>query len=105
MKVYDKIISDLQQSIDTPSISKFFRYTLEELQDNPNCLQEIANFLITHEGKYTDFKITTWIDEEKFTPIIMLQLQLSEEWAAHIKPGVKTKLVSYFQSAQKNHKK
>jgi hypothetical protein len=105
MDIYDKIIQCFQQSIDRPSIQKFYNYSLEELQDNPDRLKEIADFLTTHQEKYTDFEIITWIDEKTFAPILMLRMYPSEELAKHLKPGIKEKVMIAFQQLQQNQEK
>jgi hypothetical protein len=104
MNVYEKLVERLQQSVDRPSIQKFFKYSLEDLQDNPDRLKEIADYLTTHEGKYTDFEILTWIDEETFKPVFMLRLYLSEEYAIHIQNNIEKKFIEYFrlQTQEKN---
>lgn len=105
MDIYTKIIQCFQQSIDRPSIQKFYQYSLEELQDNPDRLKEIAEFLTTHKEKYEDFEIITWIDEKTFTPICMLRIYLRKDYADMIKPGIKEKIMKHFQQLQKNEKK
>jgi hypothetical protein len=98
MNIYDKIVERLQQSVDRPSIQKFFKYSIEELQDNPDRLKEIADYLSLHEGKYQDFELLTWIDEETFKPVFMLRLYLGEEYAAHIIRTREAKVIQYFQN-------
>jgi hypothetical protein len=105
MDIYEKIIQCFQQSIDRPSIHKFFKYSLEDLQDNPDRLKEIADYLTKHEGKYSDFTIHTWIDEETFKPVFMLRLYLGEEYAKHAVPGMTAKFMQYFQNAKENQEK
>lgn len=98
MNIYEKLAERLQQSVDRPSIHKFFKYSLEDLQDNPDRLKEIADYLTTHEGKYTDFEFLTWIDEETFRPVFMLRLYLCEENAKHIVKNLERKIIKYFNS-------
>ena len=101
MNIYDQIIQRLQQGIDRPSIVKFYRFSLEELQDNPDCLKEIADYLSQHQGKYEDFEINTWVDEATFQPVFMLKLYLSKQFAPHIIHTRVEKTINYFQQ-QKN---
>jgi len=105
MDIYDKIILCLQQSIDRPSIHKFFRFSAEDLQDNPDRLREIADYLSKHEGKYEDFSIDIWIDEETFRPMIMLKLTPTREYSQHMQPGIKGKILDYFTNTQQNQEK
>ena len=97
MNIYDQIIERLQQGVDRPSITKFYRFSIEELQDNPDRLKEIADYLSQHQGKYDDFEINTWIDEETFRPVFMLKLYLSKELAHHIVNTRIEKTINYFQ--------
>ena len=80
MEIYNQLIDRLQQSVDRPSIYKFFQFTMEDLQDYPDRLQEIAVFLERHTGNYEDFRIHTWVDSETFKPMIMLQLYPNKEY-------------------------
>jgi len=82
--IYNKLIERLQENIDQPAITKIFKYSIEDLQDNPDKLKEIVNYLKLHEGKYTDFNVHTWIDEETMRPIFMLQLYINESLAKHL---------------------
>jgi hypothetical protein len=94
--IYNQIAERLQQSVDRPSLHKFFKFSIEELQDNPDRLKEIAEYLQKHQGKYEDFTIHTWIDEETFKPIFMIQLYLSEEYRVHIVSTRIEKTIEYF---------
>ncbi len=94
--IYDKIIERLQQSVDRPSLTKFFKFNIEDLQDNPDRLKEIADYLKLHEGKYTDFNLDTWIDEETMKPVFMLKLYLVEDFAKHIISTRTEKAIQYF---------
>lgn len=96
--VYDKIIERLQQSVDRPSIYKFFDYSIEELQDNPDRLKEIADYLTLHDGKYDDFEISTWIDAKNFRPVFMIKLFPSEEYSKHMTDSRLRKVIDYFQT-------
>jgi hypothetical protein len=102
MNIYDQIIERLQQGIDRPSINKFYRFSIEELQDNPDRLKEIADYLSQHQDKYDDFEINTWIDEETFRPVFMLKLYLSKEFATHIVNTRIEKTIEYFQQQKTN---
>lgn len=97
MNIYDKIVERLQQSVDRPSIQKFFKYSIEELQDNPDSLKEIADYLSKHEGKYQDFDLINWLDEETFKTIFMLRLYLNDEYAAQVIRTREAKIIQYFQ--------
>jgi len=101
--IYDQIIERLQQSVDRPSIQKFFEFSIEDLQDNPDRLKEIADYLTRHEGKYEDFEISTWIDPEKFKPIFMIKLYPTEEYRKHMSDSRLIKTIEYFQQ-QKQEK-
>jgi hypothetical protein len=96
--IYDKIIERLQQSVDRPSITKLFKFSIEELQDNPDRLKEIADHLKLHEGKYTDFDLHTWIDPDTFKPVFMLQMFLNEDFKRHIVSTRTEKTIQYFSN-------
>lgn len=98
--ITDKIISCLQQSIDRPSIYKFYKYSIEELQDNPDRLKEIADYLLLHQKKYEDFEIDTWIEEDTFKPVIMLRLYISKDYGKYIVTSRVQKLIQYFSTLQ-----
>lgn len=100
MTINNKIADRLQQSVERPSIFKFFQYTIEELQDHPDRLNNIADYLTLHKGKYEDFDIHTWIDPEKFEPVIMVQLYPNEEFRKHINTSRLQKMINYFQENQ-----
>jgi len=96
--IYHQIIERLQQSVDRPSLYKFFKFSIEELQDNPDRLKEIAEYLHQHQGKYDDFEIHTWIDSETFKPVFMVQVYLSEEYRTHVISTRIEKTIDYFTS-------
>jgi hypothetical protein len=98
--IYDQIIERLQQSVDRPSLYKFFKFSIEELQDDPDRLKQIAEYLQQHQGKYEDFEIHTWIDSETFKPVFMIQVYLSEEYRTHIVSTRIEKAIDFFASLQ-----
>jgi hypothetical protein len=98
INIYNKIIDRLQQSIDRPSIVKFFEFSIEELQDNPDRLRDIAEYLKLHEDKYEDFEIHTWIDSTTMKPVFMIKLYPNEDIRKNIQTGRISKLITYFQN-------
>jgi hypothetical protein len=83
--IFEKIWN-LQTS--TPTLKKFFSFTLEDLNDNPEeCLKEIEDYLSKHGDKIIDFSFDTWIDEETFRPILMMKMYLVESLAMHVYPS------------------
>jgi len=86
MNTHNQIIERLQQSVDRPSIYKHFHFTLEDMQDNPDRLMEIADYLEKYKGNYENFRIHTWVDSDTLRPIIMIELTLNEELRKHMKP-------------------
>lgn len=101
MEIYNQLIDRLQQSVDRPSIYKFFQFTMEDLQDYPDRLQEIAVFLERHTGNYEDFRIHTWVDSETFKPMIMLQLYPNKEYRAMMKTPISTRIQEYYKQQNK----
>lgn len=72
----------------TPTLKKFFSFSLEDLQDNPEeCLKEIEDYLEKHKDKIVDFSFDSWIDEETFRPILMMKMYLVESLSMHIYPS------------------
>ena len=100
MEITDKIIDKLQKRITKPCLYKFFDYSLEELQDNPDCLRNIISYLELHEGKYEDFDIHTWIDAETFSPRIMIELLPIAEYRTHIKSNMSNRFVELLQTTK-----
>lgn len=101
MEIYNQLIDRLQQSVDRPSVYKFFQFTMEDLQDYPDRLQEIAVFLERHTGNYEDFRIHTWVDSETFKPMIMLQLYPNKEYRAMMKTPISTRIQEYYKQQNK----
>jgi hypothetical protein len=83
-QIFQKIW-DLQTS--TPTLKKFFYFTFEDLQNNPEeCLKEIEDYLQKHKDKIKDFSFETWLDEETFEAILMLKMDIDESLSVHIYP-------------------
>lgn len=74
---------------------------MEDLQDYPDRLQEIAVFLERHTGNYEDFRIHTWVDSETFKPMIMLQLYPNKEYHAMMKTPISTRIQEYYKQQNK----
>lgn len=81
-KIFEKIW-DLQTK--QPTINKFFVFTLEDLeQDSEGCLDVIESYLERHKDKIEDFFFESWMDEETFTPVLMLKMVPVPEIACHL---------------------
>jgi Trp operon repressor len=83
--IFEKI-EELQRK--TPTLKKFFSFSLEKLNDNPEeCLKEIEEYLEKHKDKITDFSFDFWIDEETFKPIILIKINLIKSLSDHLYHG------------------
>ena len=84
-KIFDKIW-DLQTKV--PTINKFFAFSLQDLHDDPEgCLEAIELYLEKHGDKIEDFSFESWIDEETFTPVLMMKMIPVAEIAQHLFPS------------------
>ena len=101
MEIYNQLIERLQQSVDQPSLYKFFYFTMEDLQDYPDRLMEIADYIERHKGSYEDFRIHTWVDSETFKPMIMLQLYPNAEYHSMMKSPISTRIQQYYKQQNK----
>lgn len=78
-----KRLEELQKS--APSINRFFIFSLEDLQDDPEfCFNQIEKYINKHSNKIRDFEFESWIDEETFCPVVMLKMYPSEELATNL---------------------
>lgn len=98
MEIVDKIIEKLKER--KPSLYKFFDFTMEELQDNPEHVLNIVDYLELHKGKYEDFDIHTWIDPETFKPRIMIILLPIQEYRVHMKSNVNNRFIELLQTTK-----
>lgn len=89
----------LQQRIDSPCIYKTFDYTIEDLQDNPECLNKIVEYLDLHSDKYEDFDIHFLVQPETFTPSIVIQLYL-KGLHRHVDSNRIKQIIKHFQNTQ-----
>jgi hypothetical protein len=102
MTLYDQIIEKLQQNASSPKITKFFKFSIEELQDNPQNLESIVEYLQKHQGKWESFDIRTWIDEETFKPVIMIEITPIAELSKHLDTSRIQKIINYYETQKNN---
>jgi viroplasmin and RNaseH domain-containing protein len=102
MTIYDQIIEKLQQNASSPTIIKFFTYTIEELQDNPQNLESIVEYLQKHKDKWESFDIRTWIDEETFKPVIMIEITPIASLRKNINTSRIQKMINYYETQKNN---
>lgn len=70
-----KKIENLQR--DAQTIKKFFPFTMEDLNDDPEgCIEVIEDYLEQHKDKILDFEFESWIDESAMIPVLMLKIKL-----------------------------
>jgi hypothetical protein len=81
-KIFKKI-EELQRR--EPTLKKFFVFSLEDLQDDPEgCLEVIEDFLETNKDKIEDFEFENWIDEATFSPVLMMKVSLVPNISLHL---------------------
>lgn len=81
-KIFKKI-EELQRR--EPTLKKFFVFTLEDLQDDPEgCLEVLEDYLETNKDKIEDFEFETWIDEATFSPVLMMKITLVPDMSLHL---------------------
>jgi hypothetical protein len=81
-KIFKKI-EELQRR--QPTLKKFFVFSLEDLQDDPEgCLEVIEDFLETNKNKIEDFEFENWIDEATFSPVLMMKVSLVPDMSLHL---------------------
>jgi hypothetical protein len=78
-----KKIEELQRR--QPTLKKFFVFSLEDLQDDPEgCLEVIEDFLEANKDKIEDFEFENWIDEATFSPVLMMKVSLVPDMSLHL---------------------
>jgi hypothetical protein len=86
MQLFDKIIEKLKKGTERPYLIKRFDFTLEDIQDNPDQIKNIIDYLESHLGKWEDFDILAQIDSETIKPYVLLILYVEKDLANHLIP-------------------
>ena len=86
MQLFDKIIEKLKKNTERPYLIKRFDFTLEDLQDNPDQIKTIIDYLEFHAGKWEDFEILAQIDPGTFKPYVLLVMYLTKDLASYLTP-------------------
>jgi hypothetical protein len=94
-EIYRELANKFLEANQNPKLYKKFAFTMEDLQDKPEVLEEIVEYLEKHKEKYVDYRILKWVDEATFTPQIMLELTLTSEYSEHIN-FENEKFIKYF---------
>jgi hypothetical protein len=100
MEIIDKVIEKLRDRLDKPSLYKFFDFTMEDLQDDPENVKAIVDYLEMHAGKYEDFDIHTWVNPDTFTPRVMIILLPTAEYRVHMKSNMSKRFIELLQSTK-----
>lgn len=93
MQLFDKIIEKLKKNTERPYLIKRFDFTLEDIQDNPDRLNDIIEYLERHTGKWEDFEILAQIDPDTFRPYVLLVMYLTKDLASYLTPVEHTFLI------------
>jgi hypothetical protein len=60
-------------------------FTLEDLKHDPEgCIEVIEYYLEQHKDKIEDIEFDTWIDEETFSPVVMMRMIPNKELAKYL---------------------
>lgn len=86
MQLFDKIIEKLKKNTERPYLIKRFDFTLEDLQDNPDQIKTIVDYLELHAGKWEDFEILAQINPDTFKPYVLLVMYLTKDLASYLIP-------------------
>jgi len=100
IEIIDSIINKLENRVSRPYIIKKLNYTLEEIQDDPNKLKSIADYLETYSEKWEDFDIITYVDENNFSFIVLLIIYLTPELGAHLKYPLVEKILNIIKKTE-----
>ncbi len=86
MEVKKVIFNKLEELLNKPAtLNKFFVFTLEDLNHDPEgCIEVIEDYLEQHQDKIDDIEFDTWIDEETFSPVVMMRMIPNEELSKHL---------------------
>ena len=86
MQLFDKIIEKLKKRTERPYLVKRFDFTLEDLQDDPDQIKTIIDYLELHTGKWEDFEILAQIDPDTIKPYVLLIMYLTKDLASYLTP-------------------
>jgi hypothetical protein len=86
MEVKKLIFDKLEALLNKPAtINKFFVFTMEDLKHDPEgCVEVIEDYLEHHKDKIEDIEFDTWIDEETFSPVVMMRMIPNKELAKYL---------------------
>lgn len=86
MKVKKLIFNKLEALLNKPAtINKFFVFTIEDLKHDPEgCIEVIENYIEQHKDKIEDIDFDTWIDEETFSPVVMMRMIPNKELGKYL---------------------
>jgi len=86
MEVKKLIFNKIESLLNKPAtINKFFVFTLEDLKHDPEgCIEVIEDYLEQHKDKIEDIEFDTWIDEETFSPVVMMRMIPNKELAKYL---------------------
>lgn len=86
MEVKKLIFNKIESLLNKPAtINKFFVFTLEDLKhDSEGCIEVIEDYLEQHKDKIEDIEFDTWIDEETFSPVVMMRMIPNKELGKYL---------------------
>lgn len=72
--IYRELANKFFEANQSPKIYKKFSFTMEDIQDNPEVMEKIVEYLEKHQDEYEDYRILKWVDETTFAPQVMLEI-------------------------------
>lgn len=94
MNITEKVLLRLNETQANPSLLKFFKFSMEDLQDKPQeALKTITDYFEEHEEHIADFTFVPYFDEETMAPRLIAVIQLEAEMQKHLSSPIATKLL------------
>jgi hypothetical protein len=86
METKKLIFKKLEELLNKPAtINKFFVFTLQDIHHDPEgCIEVIEDYIEQHKDKVDDIEFDTWIDEETFSPVVMMRMIPNKELSEHL---------------------
>lgn len=94
MNIADKVQLRLSEAQANPRLLKFFKFSMEDLQDNPTeLLKSITDYFDKHGNDIEDFTFIPYFDEETMAPRLMAVIQLDDEMTKYLSSPIAEKLL------------
>ena len=94
MNIADKVISRLYEAQANPTLLKFFKFSMEDLQDKPNeTLKLITDYFESYADNIEDFTFVPYFDEETMAPRLIAVIKLDDEMTKYLSSPIAEKLI------------